>query len=237
MLGGRTTPSALAEARHDFLFFLVAGPVALPQPNVSSPLASGRHREAAQHVIARRTTITGSFSRMSVSARSPCSKPEPETDDLTPRSAEGSPTFARRGVAANAIQRVIACRRSPYVAHRVAVCARAPQDTTPEQRTDGPTGLCRPQRFVDHAFRPTRRARARRRRQTLADHFIVSTISHHFFFVSTTSHHHITSCEPIATHHLAGRALPCNHARSPREGRARPHSQFRIVTQSCHSTF
>ena len=174
---------------------------------------------------------------MRVSARSPCRTPEPETDDLTPRSAEGSPTLARRDVAANAIQRVIACRISPCVAHRVAVCARAPQGTTPEQKTDGPTDLDRPKRSDDHACRPTRRARARLRRQTFADHFIVSTISHHFFFASTTSHHHTTTCEPIATHHLAGRALLCNHARRPREGRARPHSQFRLMTQSCHSTF
>ena len=206
-LQGRTTSSALAEARHDFLFFLVAGSVALPQPNVSSPLASGRHREAAQHVIARRTTITGSFSRMSVSARSPCSTPEPETDDLTPRPAEGSPTFARRGVAANAIQRVIACRRSPCVAHRVAVCARAPQDTTPEQRTDGPTGICRPQRYVDHASAP-RGAPARavdaKRSQTISSFPPYRTTS-----FSLPPHHTITPHRASPSQRIISRGVYC----------------------------
>jgi hypothetical protein len=178
-----------------------------------------------------------SLSRMRASARLPCRTPEPETVDLTPRSAEGSPTITRRHVAASAIRRVIACRISPCVAHRVAVCARAPQGRTPEQKTDGPTDLDRPKRSDDHACRPTWRDRARLRRQTFADHFIVSTISYHLFFASTTSHHHTTTCEPIATRHFARRALLCNHARRPREGRARPYSRFRLVTQSCHSTF
>ena len=91
--------------------------------------------------------------------------------------------------------------------------------------------------YDDHTCRPTRRARARRLRQTLADHLsLVSTISHHFF-VSTTPHHHATPCKPIATHHLAGRALPCDDARRPREGRARLHSQSHLVAQSRGTPF
>jgi hypothetical protein len=46
-LQGRTTPSALAEHATIFLFCscCVAGSVSLSRPQVSSPLASGRHRE------------------------------------------------------------------------------------------------------------------------------------------------------------------------------------------------
>ena len=74
---------------------------------------------AAQRLIACLMT-TKSFSRMHVSARSQCRTPEPETDDLAPRSAEGVPTLARRAVAASAIQRVISFRVAPCVAHRFA---------------------------------------------------------------------------------------------------------------------
>ena len=237
-LQGRTTPSALAEHATIFCFVLAVLLGLSPSLDHKSPRLSPRvvTASAVQRVIACRTMTAESLSRMRASARLPCRTPEPETVDLTPRSAEGSPTLTRRHVAASAIRRVIACRISPCVAHRVAVCARAPQGRTPEQKTDGPTDLDRPKRSDDHACRPTWRDRARLRRQTFADHFIVSTISYHLFFASTTSHRHTTTCEPIATRHFARRALPCNHARRPREGRARPYSRFRLVTQSCHST-
>ena len=103
---------------------------------------------------------------------------------------------------------------------------------TPSRRVTSTERAMDGQRSDDHTCRPTRRARARRLRQTLADHlFPRSTVSHHFF-VSTTPHHHATPYKPIATHHLAGRALPCDDARRPREGRARLHSQFHLVAQS-----
>ena len=103
---------------------------------------------------------------------------------------------------------------------------------TPSRRVTSTERAMDEQWSDDHTCRPTGRARARRLRQTLADHlFPRSTIPHHFF-VSTTPHHHATPYKPIATHHLAGRALPCDDARRPREGRARLRSQFHLVAQS-----
>jgi hypothetical protein len=193
-----------------FFCFVLAVLLGLsPSLDHKSPRLSPRvvTASAVQRVIACRTMTAESLSRMRASARLPCRTPEPETVDLTPRSAEGSPTITRRHVAASAIRRVIACRISPCVAHRVAVCARAPQGRTPEQKTDGPTDLDRPKRSDDHACRPTRRDRARLRRQTFADHFIVSTISHHFFFAPP--HHAITPQHASPSQHIISQGVHC----------------------------
>ena len=91
--------------RAPFFCLFVVEPVSRSRPK--SPYLAPRvvTARAVQRVNVCRT-IVESFSRMHASARSQCRT----TDDLTPRSAEVSPTLASRAVAANATQRVISCR-------------------------------------------------------------------------------------------------------------------------------